>query len=99
MELHGNRLNNDPARQRDATVERVRDARADRLDQAETLRDSVREAKDSLELSSASRLFGAEAPTAERAALIESLKVAYESGNLNTTERMERAAHRLLGGE
>lgn len=59
---------------------------------------------DRVDLSRAARLYasqdGDEVRNQEaRAALVRSLGAAYRSGDLNTRERIERAAEHLLGGE
>ena len=104
MELHNHRIENDPARRRDLenTIERVSDARVARQEQVDDLRDRVearrQRASDSLDLSATARLFG-EGEEDGRAALVDGRRAAYESGNLNTKERIERAAHNLLAGQ
>ncbi len=60
--------------------------------------------EDRVELSQAARLYasqdGDEVRTRDaREVLVRSLGAAYRSGNLNTRERIERAAEHLLGGE
>ena len=61
------------------------------------------ENQDSIELSDAARKFASgksgEASEEARAELVESLKIAYKNGDLNTRERMERAAENLLSEE
>lgn len=56
---------------------------------------------DRVELSPTARLFAGDGPESDeaRASLVESLTAAYQDGTLNTRERIERAASRLLGGE
>jgi len=104
MELHHNRTNNDPGRRRDLemTIERVSKGRIERQEQVDDLRDRVearrQRAADSLDLSSTARLIS-EGEGESRADLVDSLRAAYENGNLNTRERIERAAHNLLAGQ
>ncbi len=82
-------------------VSRVREAHATRVahEQMET-----REVADKIELSETGRLFAGETEeaaraSAERAEKVETLREAFEGGSLNTDERIEEAAHKLLGGE
>lgn len=112
MELHNNRIENDPARRLnaegarsdlEATIERVSDGRVARQEQVDDLTERTRahreRVSDSLDLSAAARLLGGDPVGADRAALVDSLRAAYENGNLNTHSRIERAAHNLLAGE
>ncbi len=87
-----------------AVIERIDRARAGHEAQIEHLTDARRAHEeriaDSLEVSQTARLFvegAAEEP--DRAAVIESLRAAYQSGSLNSRERIENAAEKLLGGE
>lgn len=86
----------------EATIDRVTAAREARQEQLQGLAERTRARRerltDSLDLSAAARVFGGEDADATRASLIESLRAAYESGDLNTHERIQRAAHHLLGG-
>lgn len=54
---------------------------------------------DSLDLSEVARLFAADNVQAQQARqeLVNELREAYQNGTLNTQERMETAARRLLG--
>lgn len=87
-----------------ARIERARDAHVAQLqelrDQSETRRAQY---QDRLELSEAGRLFaqgqGEEPEEESRAELVASMKVAYQQGDLNSRERIERAAERLLAEE
>lgn len=85
------------ARAREAHVAQLQDLR----DRSESLRGQI---QDRIDLSETARalvqgnVHEDEAPV-ERAELIDSLKAAYQSGNLNTEERVQRAAARLLGAE
>lgn len=72
----------------------VRAAREGRLGHAEELR---AELKDALELSAAAQAAQEPSP-AEREARVRELTEAHRLGQLHTPERLEQAAHRLLGG-
>ena len=90
-------------------ADRAREARADEfagLQQRSRAHRAEAEAgsEDRVDLSRAARLYasqdGDETRTREaREALVRSLGAAYRSGNLNTRERIERAAEHLLAGE
>ncbi len=87
----------------ESSVDHVSDSRAVRQEQVKELTEQAQghrtRVTDSLDLSAAARLFTGEARDSDRAALVQSLRSSYEGGNLNTRERMERAAHNLLAGE
>jgi len=96
-------------RQAQDRAARARQARADEVSdlrersRAESV-DSETGSEDRVDLSRAARLYasqdGDEVRSQEaRAALVRSLGAAYRSGDLNTRERIERAAEHLLGGE
>jgi anti-sigma28 factor (negative regulator of flagellin synthesis) len=112
MELHNNRIENDAARRLnaegaksdlEATIDRVSDARVARQEQVDNLTERTRahreRVSDSLDLSASARLFGDDSVDSDRAELVDGLRAAYESGNLNTRSRIERAAQNLLAGE
>ena len=112
MELHNNRIENDAARRLDAegvkreleaTIDRVANARLARQEQVDDLTERARALRervsDSLDLSDAARRCSDGAADAERAELVDGLRAAYESGDLNTRSRIERAAHNLLAGD
>lgn len=110
MELHNNRPTTDSTRRLEKSAgelgsapERVESARATATEQMRELADKNRagqtRSSDTIELSATARLFQSGPLDPARTSLVDSLKAAYESGNLNTTERIERAAHNLLGGE
>ena len=87
-----------------ARIERARAAHVAQLqelrEQSEARRSQL---QDRIELSETGRLFAreqVEEPGEEaRADLVASLKAAYGQGDLNSRERIERAAQRLLAGE
>jgi len=107
MELHNQHQASNQVRrlssEMDAAVERISRASAARIEQVTemTERNRARQARlsDSVQLSAPARMFTDESEDEDRAALVHSLKAAYESGNLNTQERIERAAQHLLAGE
>lgn len=95
-------------------LDRAASARQARADEVSELRErsrarraashSGRGSEDRVEFSRAARLYasqdGDETRTRDaREALVRSLGAAYRSGDLNTRERIERAAEHLLGGE
>ena len=107
MELHNHQRTSDQVRrlvsEMDAAVERISSAREARVEQVTELTERHRarraQLSDSVQLSAAGRLFTDQSEDDARAALVDSLKAAYESGNLNTQERIGRAAQALLAGE
>ncbi len=112
MELHNKRLDNDPARRFPAgslrrdlepTVKRVATGRVLRQEQVKQLTEQLRthreKGSDSIDLSQTARMVRDDASQTERATLVDGLRAAYKNGNLNTRERIERAAHNLLAGE
>ena len=100
--------------QEQEALDRAARARQARADDVSELRERTRArraesrsengAADRVDLSRAARLYasqdGNEVRGHEaRAALVRSLAAAYRSGDLNTQERIERAAEHLLGSE
>lgn len=81
------------------TVERVQDARSEREESAEALKRRNAET-DRIDLSEAARAFSQ--PVAEdsaRQSRIDELRAAAEDGSLFDSDRLARAAERLLGAE
>jgi hypothetical protein len=101
MELHNNRPTADSTSRLDKARKTLDPSREAQVSESAASPEQLEGARisDTIELSPAARLFKGEAPNQVRGTLIDSLKAAYESGNLNTTERIERAAHNLLSGE
>ena len=90
-----------------AAKQRIAEAREAHAEAMQDLREQGearrQENQDSIELSDAARKFASgksgEASEEARAELVESFKIAYKNGDLNTRERMERAAENLLSEE
>ena len=84
-------------------IERAREAHAAQFQDLRSKGEARRaDVQDRIEISDTARLFvmgDHEGDDEARARLIDSLKAAYRTGNLNTEERVQRAAGRLLGGE
>lgn len=101
MELRTNHTSaDDPNRRLEHIARHVRLAREAR---ASLLADPLERGRgtrggDELDLSAAAQRIADDPELeTERAALVESLKAAYEAGTLHTRERIEQAARRLLG--
>jgi len=84
-------------------IARAREAHAAQLQDLRHKSEARRaDVQDRIEISDTARLFVMgehEGDDEQRAKLVDTLKAAYRSGNLNTEERVQRAADRLLDGE
>lgn len=94
MELRSHSLNNDSSRR--VEIDRAQASKSKKSDSASAGGNA--RPSDSVDLSATARLFSEDMDVA-RMELIDSLRAAYESGTLNTRERIERAAQNLLAGE
>ena len=86
-------------------VERAREASArkvsDQVEQVRSARDNTQQriSTDRIDLSATARSFGGEQTAAQRAERVAELKELALNGKLNTPERAEESAAKILGGE
>jgi len=95
MEVQGKNGETQASKQR--LVQAHRDYLAAQVSRARAVRDEAQPAEraDRVELSAAAEAHHVDA---ERSRRVEELRTAHETGQLNTPERIERAATRLLEG-